>query len=73
MNVPSEDRLKRKAKDGDDAIHGFVLPSHGAASIRRVVPKARACRMETGAVLLHNGARHDVLARCKREEVRKAR
>jgi len=63
LNVPSEDRLKRKAKDGDDAVHGFVLPSHGATAIRRVVPKARACRMETGAVLLHNGARHDVFER----------
>ena len=53
--------LKRKAKDGDDAVHGFVLPSHRATAIRRVVPEARAGSMKAGTVLLHDGTRYDVL------------
>lgn len=53
--------LKRKAKDGDDAVHGFVLPSHRTTAIRRVVPEARAGSMKAGTVLLHDGTRYDVL------------
>jgi len=63
LYVPSEDRLKRKAKDGDDAVHGLVLPSHGATAVRRVVPEARTGRMETRPILLHYGTGDDVLKR----------
>ena len=48
----------REPEDGDDAVHGLVLPPDGAAAVRRVVPVARARRVEPRPVLLHYHARH---------------
>lgn len=56
----------RQASDGqpegaDDAVHGLVLPPHGAAAVRRAVPEAGTRRVQPRSVLLHNHTGHDVL------------
>jgi hypothetical protein len=38
--------LDGEAEDGDDAVHGLVLPANGAAAVGRVVPVTRARRKE---------------------------
>ena len=45
--------LDGQPEDGDDAVHGLVLPPHRAAPVRGVVPVAGARRVQTRAVLLH--------------------
>ena len=50
--------LDGEAEDGDNAVHGLVLPPDGAAAVRRVVPVARAGRVQPRTVLLHDDARH---------------
>lgn len=50
--------LDGQTKHGHDAIHGLVLPAHRAAAVRRVVPEARAGRVQPRTVLLHDRARH---------------
>ena len=62
------DTIKRtqsdgQAKNGDDAVHGLVLPADGARAIGGIVPKAGRRRVETGSVLLHHHARDYVLER----------
>jgi len=54
-------RLDGQAEDADDAVHGLVFPPHSAAPISLIIPVARAGRMETGTILLHDHAGHDVL------------
>lgn len=48
--------LERQSKDGDDAVHGLVLPAHGARAVRVIVPVAGAGRVQAGAILLHDDA-----------------
>lgn len=48
--------LERQSKDGDDAVHGLVFPTHGAGAVRVVVPIAGAGRVQAGSVLLHDDA-----------------
>jgi len=52
--------LNGQTEDAHDAVHGLVLPSHGAAAIRRVIPEARAGRVQAGAVFLHNHTGHNI-------------
>jgi hypothetical protein len=48
--------LNRQAEHTHNTVHGLVLPSDRAAAVCRVVPEARAGRVKTGAVLLHDHA-----------------
>lgn len=50
--------LNSQSEYGDYAVHGFVFPPDGAAAVGGVVPIARAGRVQTGTVLLHDHARH---------------
>lgn len=50
-----------QSEGADDAVHGLVLPAHGAAPVSGAVPEARACRVQAGSVLLHDHTGHDVL------------
>lgn len=50
--------LESQAENGDDAVHGLVLPTHGTRAVRVVVPVAGAGRVQAGAVLLHDYTRH---------------
>ena len=52
--------LQRQSKDGDDAVHGLVLPSDCARAVSSVVPEAGRRRVKTGAILLHDVASDDV-------------
>ena len=49
---PGKEELDGESEDGDNAVHGLVLPSHGAAAVRRVVPVAGGGRVEPGPVFL---------------------
>ena len=51
-------RLDGESKDGDDTIHGLVLPPDGTGAVGGVVPVARARRVQAGPVLLHDHARY---------------
>ena len=42
-----------QAKDGNNAVHGFVLPPHRAGAVSWVIPVTRTCRVQTSPVLLH--------------------
>jgi len=46
--------LDGEAEDADDAVHGFVLPPHCAATIRSVVPETGAGGVQASAVFLHD-------------------
>jgi len=50
-----------EAKHADDAVHGLVLPAYCAAAVGVVVPVARAGRVQTSAILLHDDASHNIL------------
>jgi len=58
---PGKEELDGESEDGDNAVHGLVLPSHGAAAVRRVVPVAGGGRVEPGPVFLHDDARNYIL------------
>lgn len=47
-----------QAEGADDAVHGLVLPSHGAAPIGGAVPEARACPVQARSILLHDHTGH---------------
>lgn len=50
--------LQSEAVDRDDDVHGLVLPANSATAVGAVVPEARTCCVQTGAVFLHYGARY---------------
>lgn len=50
-----------QSEGADDAVHGLVLPAHGAAPVSGAVPEARACRVQARSILLHDHTGHDVL------------
>jgi len=55
-----KEELDGESKDGYNAVHGLVLPSDGAAAVRRVVPVAGGGRVKAGPVFLHDDARNDI-------------
>jgi hypothetical protein len=50
--------LDRQPENAHNAIHGLVLPSDRAAAVGGVVPKARAGRVQAGAIFLHYHTGH---------------
>ena len=52
--------LNRQAKHAHNTIHRFVLPSNCATAVCGIVPEARAGRMQTCTILLHNDASYDI-------------
>ena len=50
--------LNREAEHAHYAVHRFILPSHCAAAVGRVVPEAGAGRVQTSSVLLHDHTGH---------------
>ena len=49
-----KEELDGESKDGYNAVHGLVLPSDGAAAVRRVVPVAGGGRVKAGPVFLYH-------------------
>ena len=51
---PDFNKSNCKSKYRYNTVNRLVLPANAAASISRIVPKARACSMQTSAIFLHN-------------------